>query len=64
MTTAQNTISEYLTKPGEVSAHTMLCFVGMLESGEATAADFEACQHGLAPLVAQKREVLDQGRDA
>lgn len=31
-----------------VSEHTMRCFVGMLETGEAVAADFDAVRSGLA----------------
>ena len=35
-----------------VSEHTMRCFVGMLETGEAVAADFDAVRSGLAADVA------------
>ncbi len=40
---------------GEISAHTMRCFVGMIETGEATTGDFAACGgSSLAKMVAEK----------
>lgn len=34
-----------------VSEHTLRCFVGMIETGEAVAADFDAVRSGLAAEV-------------
>ena len=59
----QQTISDYLDGERDpalpftddrqpVSEHTMRCFVGMLETGEAVAADFAAVRSGLAADVA------------
>lgn len=51
MSEIQNKIADYLDwdssagvalKPGEFRAESLLCFVGMIETGEATYADFEA----------------------
>jgi hypothetical protein len=41
MTPIQSTIRDYL-KDGPPSDHTMRCFMGMLETGEATILDFAA----------------------
>jgi len=38
----QKTISDYLSHEDAVSAFTLRCFVGMIETGEATLDDFEA----------------------
>ena len=42
MTDIQKKITDYLTHPGSSEPFTLRCFVGMLETGEAVAADFEA----------------------
>lgn len=59
MTNIQKTISEYLR--GAVSEYTMRCFVGMIETGEAVAADFEAVRPGLADAV---NAAMNNQRDA
>jgi hypothetical protein len=41
MTDIQKKIADYLRFPG-IGAFTLRCFVGMIETGEATPADFEA----------------------
>ena len=41
MNDIQQKIADYLRFPG-IGAFTLRCFVGMIETGEATPADFEA----------------------
>jgi hypothetical protein len=38
----QQKITDYLNPAGPMSDFTLRCFVGMIETGEATPADFEA----------------------
>ena len=40
LTDIQNTIKGYLSGSGSVSDYTFRCFVGMIETGEATEQDF------------------------
>jgi hypothetical protein len=42
MTDIQQKIADYLKHPGSGEPFTLRCFVGMIETGEATPADFEA----------------------
>jgi hypothetical protein len=42
MSEIQRTIQQYGVSPERLSNFTVRCFVGMLETGEATEADFEA----------------------
>jgi|10_taG_2_1085330.scaffolds.fasta_scaffold153220_1 hypothetical protein len=42
MTDIQQKITDYLRFPGSSEAFTLRCFVGMIETGEATLDDFEA----------------------
>jgi hypothetical protein len=42
MNDIQKKISDYITPSRTVSDFTLRCFVGMIETGEATPADFEA----------------------
>ena len=42
MTDIQQKITDYLRYPGSSEAFTLRCFAGMIETGEATPADFEA----------------------
>jgi hypothetical protein len=42
MNPIQKTINDYL-KSGNPSQHTLRCFVGMLETGEACRSDFVEC---------------------
>ena len=42
MTDIQKKIADYLRYPGSSESFTLRCFVGMIETGEATPADFEA----------------------
>ena len=42
MTDIQKKIADYLKPAGPMSDFALRCFVGMLETGEATPADFEA----------------------
>ena len=42
MTDIQKKIADYLRRGSVVSDFTLRCFVGMIETGEATLADFEA----------------------
>ncbi len=42
MTDIQQKITDYLKPAGPMSDFTVRCFVGMVETGEATPADFEA----------------------
>jgi hypothetical protein len=42
MTDIQKKITDYLNPAGLMSDFTLRCFVGMIETGEATLADFEA----------------------
>ena len=42
MSDIQQKIADYLRFPGSGEPFTLRCFVGMVETGEATPADFEA----------------------
>lgn len=42
MNDIQRKITDYLNPAGPVSEFTLRCFAGMVETGEATPADFEA----------------------
>ena len=42
MSDIQKKITDYLKHPGSSESFTLRCFVGMIETGEATPADFEA----------------------
>jgi hypothetical protein len=53
MNAIQTTIADYIRSNAEPSQHTLLCFVGMIETGEAVIADFVAVGgEKLAKLVA------------
>lgn len=50
----RDTIKSYIEHDGRVggiTGHTMRCFLGMLQTGEATTADFMACGVDLAALA-------------
>jgi hypothetical protein len=42
MNAIQTTIADYIRSNAEPSQHTLRCFVGMIETGEAVVADFAA----------------------
>jgi hypothetical protein len=42
----------------------MLCFVGMIETGEATADDFDSCMIGLGAKVIAHKAKLDAERES
>ena len=44
--------------------NTVLCFVGMLETGEATPDDFDRCRIGLGEKVVAHKSKLDAKREA
>jgi hypothetical protein len=54
MTEIQQKITDYL-KYDDNHTFTLRCFVGMLETGEATPDDFDAVQPGLAADVAREQ---------
>lgn len=54
------TIANYIWPGRDISNHTLRCFVGMLETGEATDADFDAVQPGLAATVREFKATLEQ----
>ena len=49
----RETINAYLKDEPKISLYTMRCFVGMLQTGEATVADFVACGVDLYALANQ-----------
>jgi hypothetical protein len=61
-TAARQNIAAYLWPGRELSSHTLLCFVGMIETGEATPADFDFVQPGLAAIVTDHKTKLDKDR--
>jgi hypothetical protein len=56
LTDIQQKIAEYLRlTPPDGRTHMLACFVGMLETGDATPDDFDAVQAGLAVEVANEQ---------
>lgn len=47
----RETIKAYIDHEPQISLHTMQCFVGMLQTGEATVKDFVACGVDLHALA-------------
>jgi len=69
MTPIQKTIRDYLNRPSSprvdgLDRNTMLCFVGMLETDEATPDDFDRCRIGLGEKVVAHKAKLDAEREA
>ena len=63
MNEIQATIRNYLGGKSEVSVFNMQCFVGMIETGEATYDDFEAVGGVvLAAAVAKAKQDVDDAR--
>jgi len=61
MNEIQSTIAAYLANRSESespSRHDLLCFVGMLETGEATPADFDSVRSGLSAVVLEFQKKL------
>lgn len=59
MSDIQKTIRDYIDHTGSNGGHTLRCFVGMIETGEATLEDFRAVGgDDLAASVEQAQEVL------
>ena len=46
----------------QLTDHTLRCFVGMVETGEATIDDFETCFDGLGRIVSEAKAKLDKDR--
>lgn len=67
MNDAQININNYLTNfdgnPDSLSVQTIRCFVGMIETGEATFDDFRSISDTLAAQVAKTKQNLDDIRD-
>ncbi len=63
MTEIQKTITAYMRGKELPSSHDTLCFVGMIESGEAIYDDFEAVGGVvLAAAVAKSKQNMDDAR--
>lgn len=56
----QDTIREYMRGVADTgpAMFVLRCFVGMLETGEATAADFDAVQPGMSAIVISHRDAM------
>ena len=64
MTPAREKIADYLRNKSRPSEHDLLCFVGMIETGEAGYDDFMAVGGVvLTAAVAKRKQNLDDARD-
>ena len=67
MNDAEKTIRQYVQRSAgncnHITDYTMSCFVGMLETGEATRADFESVAKGLGDRVLGFKSKLDAERE-
>jgi hypothetical protein len=54
----RKTIANYIGNRDNIGIHTLRCFVGMRETGEATDADFDAVKPGLAATVREFQTLL------
>jgi len=63
MNDIQKTIGDYLKNKTQPNEHDLICFVGMLETGEATADDFAAVGGvELAVKVADEKSSMESQR--
>ena len=67
MNDAEKTIRQYVQRSAGncnyITDYTMTCFVGMIETGEATWADFEEVSRGLGDRVMAFKAKLDSERE-
>lgn len=67
MSEVQKTIRQYVQRSAgncnHLTDYTMRCFVGMVETGEATYEDFETCFDGLGGKVRRFKAKLDGERE-